>query len=336
MSLFLRRSHPIILLFLAGLFFFFLVRTEQFPPNADLLSLGITFDLVVLIPGLFFFTIRKTKLPKTLVLPVLLAGVILASYILPEGNQRYLDFAKSWLVPLAELAVISYVVWKVTNTVRVYKETQKGNTDFFNALKDTCRKLFPPFAVNGVATEVAVFYYGFFKWKSPKLGDNEFSYHKDSPSRIILAFLIFLIIAETFVFHILLMNWSLLAAWILTGLSIYSGFQLFGVLRSLNQRPIYLSKDTLHLRYGFASEVDIPFDQINRVEKFTADFDEHELSRRLSILGTLEAHNVTLELKVPAELSGIYGIKRRFQTLAFFVDDPDRFVEVISEHTNNL
>jgi len=65
MSLFLRRSHPIILLFLSGLFFFFLVRTEQFPPNSDLLSLGIT-----------------------LVFPFRFSG-----YILPEGNQNYLKLS---------------------------------------------------------------------------------------------------------------------------------------------------------------------------------------------------------------------------------------------------
>ncbi len=335
MSISLRRTYPIFLLLFAGLFFYFFVQSEQFLANADLLSLGITFDLVILIPALFFLAIRKSKLPKTLVLPILLLGVLLATFILPEGNQRYLEMAKSWLVPLVELGVISYVVWKVTKTIKLYKETQKEQTDFFHALKDTCKQLFPPFAVHAVATEVVVFYYGFFKWKSPILEENEFSYHKESPSRIILAMLILLVIAETFVFHILLMNWSVIAAWILTGLSIYSGFQVYGILRSLNQRPISISSSTLHLRYGFASEVDISLDQIQSIEKSSTDLDEDKLTKHLSLLGSVEGHNVIIDLKNPCELSGLYGIKKPFQKLALFVDEPDRFVQTLSERVTN-
>ena len=58
--------------------------------------------------------------------------------------------------------------------------------------------------------------------------------------------LIFSIAIETFAIHLLLLKWSETAAWILTGISIYTAIQVFGLAKSITQRPIvikYLALD---------------------------------------------------------------------------------------------
>ena len=307
---------------------FFLMRSPYLMGNPSL-SVAITIDLVLTVPLVYLLLIRKTKIPRTTVLPVMIIGVILGSYFLPEENQMYLDLFKTWALPVIELSALTFIIFKVRKAVRQFKSNSKQSFDFFSTLKTTCSEMLPKAAVMPVVMEISVIYYGFITWKRRDLKENEFSYHKDSGTPALLIAFIFLIAIETLVLHILLSRWSEVAAWILTYLSIYSGIQILGFLKSMLKRPISIEGDKLCLRYGIMSETTIDLDNIASIDISSRDIELNDITRKLSILGELESHNLILTLKHDHVLFGLYGIRKPYRKLALHVDQPIHFKNTI-------
>ena len=302
-----------------------LAKSPLFAIHPDSLSIGITFDLLITAPLVYFLLIRKTTIPKTTIVPFLILGVIIGTSILPPENQFYLNLFKTWILPIVELSILSFVVYKVRAVVKRYKLQRKHSFDFFTTLKHTCQEILPKAAIAPAATEIAVFYYGFIYWRKRELKENEFSYHKESGTIALLIAFIFIVGIETFVCHMLLIKWSTIAAWILTCLSIYSSFQLFGFLKSILKRPILIEDNNLYLRYGIMSESTINIKEIDSIELSSKDLEDTKEIRKFSFLGELESHNVIIRLKAENTLTGLYGMKSNFKALALHVDNKNEF-----------
>ena len=283
--------------------------------NSDSFTLAITIDLLLTVPLVYLFLIHQTEIPKTTAVPVMIIGLLIGSYFLPKESQTYLALFKTWGLPINELSVLSYVVLKVRSAIGKYKHLKGVKPDFFSALKSTCREILPKAAVMPVVTEVSVIYYGFLNWRTRTLEKNEFTYHKESGTPALLGAFIFIIVIETFVLHLLLAKWSVIAAWILSGLSIYTALQVLGFARSLTKRPISIDVDSLSLRYG-----------ILNVELISTPI-ENPSFIKLSPLGEMESHNTIIRLNQEHVLTGLYGAKKRFKILGLHVDEPVRFKE---------
>lgn len=297
--------------------------------HSDALSLGITIDLLFTLPLAYFFLVRKKKVPTITVLPILILSVVLGSLILPKEDQTYLDWFKLWGLPIIELGVVSYLIYKVNRAVHRFKALKNPRADFYTTLVETCREMFPSKLVYPLSIEIAVIYYGFIKWRKAPLRQNEFTYHKESGTVALLIALLFMISVETFVIHLLLDQWSSIAAWVLSLLSIYSGLQIFGFMKSMLHRPILISEGKVYFRYGVMSETIIPIEQIEKIELSTKDLEEGVT--KLSLLGNLESHNLVIHLNAEHTLLRLYGIRKTYQKLALHVDEPLQFVERINE-----
>ena len=303
----------------------FITKSNIFSANPSSLSIGITFDLLLTVPLVYFLLIRKTNIPKTTVVPFLIVGIIICSLILPTENQYYLNLFKTWVLPIVELSILSFVIFNVLKGIKRYKLNKTESSDFFTTLKNTCYEILPKGMVIPVVTEIAVFYYGFVHWKKRKLKDNEFTYHKESGTISLLIAIIFIVAVETVVLHILLQKWNVTVAWILTFLSIYSGIQLLGFLKSMSKRPILIKDDKLYLKYGIMNETTIDLKSIDSIEISSKDIELNKETRKLSILGELEGHNIIIRLKQENKLNGLYGIKRTYKNLALHVDNKIEF-----------
>ena len=309
-----------------------ITKLPAFNANPSSLSTGITFDLLLTVPLIYFLLIRKTNIPKTTVVPLLIIGVIICSLILPAENQYYLNLFKTWVLPIVELSILSFVIFNVRKALKKYNEKKTETIDFFTTLKSTCYEILPKVAVIPVVTEIAVFYYGFIHWGKIKLRDNEFTYHKDSGTVTLLIAIIFIVAIETVTIHILLAKWDITAAWILTFLSIYSGIQIFGFIKSMFKRPISIENNKLFLRYGIMNETTIDLSDIDCVEISSKDIELNNETRKLSFLGELESHNVVIRLKKENTLIGLYGIKRKYKNLVLYVDKKNEFKKQIKNH----
>ena len=195
------------------------------------LGLAITIDLLLVIPLVYFLLIRKTAIPKTTVMPVLVLGLVIGTVWLPKNEQFYIELFKAWVLPVVEVIVVTFVVFKVRKVLKTYKRQKSDVFDFYIVLQNTCAEFLPKRLVMPFVTEVAVFYYSFVNWKSLKLNENEFTYHKDSGLRAVLCVFIFLILIETAALHILLVKWNVIVDWILFGLSFYTALQVLGVCK---------------------------------------------------------------------------------------------------------
>ncbi|WP_299259587.1 hypothetical protein [uncultured Aquimarina sp.] len=302
-----------------------ITKSKLFVLNPEALSIGVTADLLFTVPFIYFLLIRKKNVPKITVLSLFILGVVITTFIIPKENQLFLDQIKTWFLPFLEIGVFTFVLFKVRKVLKSYRHNKKEGSDFFSTLKVTCKELLPERIAILLLMEIAVFYYGFISWKKTKLGSNEFSYHKNSGTISILMALIVIIAIETYVLHILLGRWNIIAAWIVSGLSIYSGIQLFGFLKSMFKRPFSIEKNTIYLRYGILSEATIDINNIKSVEISSKPIEFNDTNRKLSPLGELESHNIAIHVKKENPIIGLYGVKRKFKTLAFYIDKKEEF-----------
>lgn len=316
-------------LFIIGIMIL-IAKSSIFSVNPSSLSIGITVDLLLTVPLVYFLLIRKTSIPKTTVVPFLIVGIVICSLILPAENQYYLNLFKIWVLPIVELSILSFVIYNIRKAIKDYKINKNESFDFFTTLKNICYKTLPKGPVMPVATEIAVFYYGFIYWKKRKLKSNEFTYHKDSGTITLLVAIIFIVAIESVTFHILLTKWNNTVAWIFTFLSIYSGIQIFGFLKSMLKRPISIENNKLYLRYGIMTESIIDIENIESIELSSKDIETNKETRKLSFLGELESHNVIIRLKEEETLIGLYGISKKFKILALHVDNKIEFRDQIN------
>ncbi len=306
-----------------------LLIKSPFLPGNETLVMGITADLLLIVPLVYFLLIRKTEIPKTTVIPIMIIGLFIGTYFLPNESQYYLNIFKTWIFPIVEISVLSIVIYNVRKVINQFKANKTKAFDFFTALKHTCYDILPKGVVIPIVTEIAVFYYGFIFWKRRELKANEFSYHKESGTVALLGAIIFIIGVETVVLHILLSRWSVIAAWILTFLSIYSGIQIFGFLKSMFKRPISIENGHIYLRYGIMAETNIDLKDIDSIEISSKDIEVNKETKKLSFLGDLESHNIIIRLKKENELVGLYGTRKKYKNLAMYIDDKNEFANQI-------
>lgn len=310
---------------------FGIVSSEAFQTNPKALAMAITVDLTLLSPVVYLLLIRKTNLPNITVVPVFVLGMIATGLILPNQHHSTLHFVETYFLPFVELAAISIITWKFVKLRRSFVKNSAHNVDFFDVMKVAAREVIPGKASIFLATELSTFYYGIINWKKRAPGPLEFSYHRKSSSTALFYTVIFLAIVETFVLHLLLQRWSEAVAWVFSAISIYTVFQVLGIVRSMSQRPTRLSHNAIDIRYGILNEVTVPLEQVKEITVSTASKEWDKEIRTLSPFGDFEGHNVVIKVKEPLKINGLYGIKKSFKELALHLDEPEKFVEAYTQ-----
>jgi len=314
-----------------------IANSSLFNKVPNQLALGITLDLLLTSPLLYFLLIGKTKIPKTTVIPFIILGLVVGSFIIPTENQYYLNLFKTWILPLIEVFAISYIIYTARKVIKSYKAKEQTQTDdFYTIIKKSCESILPTFLVSPLATELSVIYYGIIYWKKRPIKSNEFTYHKISGSiSLFLAFML-VIVAETIGIHYLLIqSEDVTGVWIISGLSIYTALQLFGFIKSILKRPFIITDTALILRYGIMKETTIALKNILAVEFTTSDLKKDSKTLKLSLLGSLESHNTILHLSEDSTLTGFYGFKKSFKSIALSVDEKEVFKMALKKAKNS-
>ncbi|MEM9886684.1 MAG: hypothetical protein AAF849_12400 [Bacteroidota bacterium] len=292
------------------------------------MNLAITLDLLLTVPLVYFLLSYRAKLPKFTAISFLVLGLILANVFLPDDQQQWLDWAELALVPI-EISVLTFLLLKVRKIILRFRAQNKQQKDFLELLHKVCKDTFGDnIYANLITYEISFFYYGLFRWKSPNLSQlPSFTYHKKSGiGSMYIAFLL-LFFAEAATVHLLIMKYSVFWANIATGLTSYTIFQLLAHLKAIYARPIQIENNTLIIRHGLAGDAKIPIQQIKSIEASRKTPKSREMLKKLA--GDLQPHNLVLELHERAALTGIYGIKKDFKTLCFYVDEEKQFIAEI-------
>lgn len=297
------------------------------------LSIGITLDLIVTMPFLYFLIIRKKRIPNFSIISIFIIGIITASFILPENNQSFLSIVKLYFLPILELTIFSILVFKGSQIFRKFRSVKNSKIDFYDAFKIVSKQLLPNKIAGFLATEMAVLYYVFFSWKKIILKNNEYTSYKENGVKTLLYAFILIIFIETVAIHSLVEQWSYITAWVLSFLSIYTAFQVLALLKSLSKRPVYIDSinQKIVLRFGFFGFAEIPFSKIIKIENQIKDLPEDKSIVPFSPLGILGGHNIILHLKSKISFEGFYGINKESDKLAIYIDDKQKFISILEK-----
>lgn len=302
------------------------VQSTAFELNPSGLSRGVTLDLLITLPLIYLLLIWNTSVPKITVVSVGVVSTLAARVIVPAAQQGMLTTWSSFAIPAVEVGVVGYVGLRVASLLRRARaRIGTPKTDAYDALRTACEEVLPRRAAVLLATEIAVFYYAFIVRKRSEFGSNEFTNHRRSAAAATLGGFAAILVIEATAVHLILQSWSHLLAWILTAGSLYAALQCFALARSLSHRPIVVTDQGLRLRYGFGAEAELPLSTICGVELTRRSLPSKEGNQWLSPLAGFDTSNVRIHTREPCVLRGLYGIERRFTTLALHLDDADRF-----------
>lgn len=307
----------------------FWLMTEGFTNHRDLLSVGVSVDIALLIPITYFLIIRKSTIPKITIVPIFILSLVLAYQIVPDEHQITLTYLEYLVVPV-ELTIIGLLIYYVIKIGRDLEQSKGSLRSFPEILKVILEKRgLQGIYSNVISSEASLFYYTFAGWGKPaQLNSNEFTYDKSSGYKNVFILVLFLLPAETIALHFWLSSYNETLAWVLTAISIYSVFFLFGDRNSIRHRPISVNENGLQLNIGIRWNTEIPFDQIEKIELREGD----ETAEKFANLATFGYGNVMLILKDKMTLQGIYGIKKTTDRIALSIDEKDLFVQKINEN----
>ena len=306
-----------------------LVLAGQLPQlaNAGRVAIGMTLDMVVVVPAAFYWlVIRRRGWPGLTVVPVLMLSALAASRVLPADHQQPLHLVESLGIPL-ELGLIAWIVWRAARALRdARSDTAADPPEQWQraALEVTGSRHLA--AV--LAAEIAVVYYGLASWRArphQPAGMHAFTQHRKSGHAGMVFALLLVMAAEGIGAHLLLTLWSPIAAWIVTAGTAYTALWLIADYRATVLRPILVSEDALHLRAGFRCNLRLSRKDVAAITRRKPDFGKH--SRNLTFLGTPTRW---LTLKEPLAAQGPYGLKRTVRAVGIAPDQAEELDRVLA------
>lgn len=306
------------------------MSSANFISNRSLLAIGSSVDIALVIPLAYFLFIRNSSIPKITVVPVFILSLVTAFQVIPNAYHSTLNRIEMLVAPI-ELGVIGFLIYKVIQLNKKLGQTKGGLRNFPERMKEILLEMkAKPVLANVAASESSLFYYTFAGWKKPQaLASNEFSYHHKSGYKAVFVLVLFLLPVETFVLHYWLMTINPIIAWILTGISLYSLFFIFGDRNAIRHRPIIFEQDSLLINVGIRWSFELPYVLIEKIE--LREGDEH--NEKFVNLSSFGHGNVVISLKDKIEVKGIYGIKKSTDKLVLSIDDKDKFFESLSRRT---
>ncbi len=302
---------------------------KQYPS----LAIGITYDLTLTAPLLFLLLARKRKISKIRAIPIFILGTIIASYLLPLNEQKHLNIITTYIVPVVEFILITIVVSKVYRGLKYFDlKYSSDSDDMYIILKRSVANIFGDnWLKKFLASEMGVFYYAFFAWKKRRTQSNEFTNYKENASIAMTSAFLMVVFIETYAFHVFLQKWSTIAAWVLTGTSIYTAFMIIGHIKALWLRPSVITDEMLVLKNGLIADISIKLNEIDKVESCSKEIKSDTLKiGNLGIFKETSNHNITIHFKTSQTIEKMYVFKEECDVLLIHMDEKNKFVKIVN------
>ena len=304
---------------------FLVVRSNGFAEHTDLLSLAVTLDIVLLVPGVYLLAAIRMGWRKVTVIPVFVLSLACAHLVLPASGEHYLKYVEFALVPI-ELFVLAFVVIKARQLRHEYRAAKTESVDFLETIEQVLGRIIDhPRVVQIIATELSLIHYGLLSWRNrPRYttGGGVFTYHEKSGNGLVLGVFLVLIAIEVPALHLLLGSKFPTLAWVLTALGLYGVVFILGDFNATRLRPIRIHDSKFDLKIGLRWRCTIPLSEIDDIEATTFDIEDRDGLLNCVVIGN---QNLVIRLKRPHTATGIYGFEREFDRIAIAVDEPALF-----------
>ncbi|WP_281508549.1 hypothetical protein, partial [Parvibacter caecicola] len=182
------------------------------------------------------------------------------------------------------------------------------------------------------AAELSVWYYALLSWrKKPYVlpGERAFSYHNAGGYMSMMLGLALAFPVEIVGVHLLISQWSVAAACVVTALSVYAVIWLVGDARARVMRPVAIGDDCVRLECGIQMEAVIPLSEIEKVcvtERDACDLPKEDALN----FGTFYKANLWIITKRPVLARTITGTKQ-VRAIGISIDDPKAMIREIQK-----
>ncbi|KAF2335726.1 hypothetical protein [Flavobacterium daemonense] len=178
-----------------------------------------------------------------------------------------------------------------------------------------------------IAFEVCSFYYCLLKWTKNEKTENSFSGHKENGITALYIGLMLVSVFEAIGFHMLLISRNKNLALLLLAFHTYLLINLIGQLKAIIYRNHTILSQKIVLRYGLFETIEIPIHSILSIDKFEGDYEKSPELLKCALLGKLEPHNISLELKDSQSFKLPFGITKNSKKVLFYIDNANDFIE---------
>ena len=183
-----------------------------------------------------------------------------------------------------------------------------------------------------MAAELSAWYYALLSWRQkpqPAPGETFHAYHNAGGYLNMMLGLGLALPVEVVGVHLLLSQWSVVAACIATLLSAYAAVWLAGDARARVLRPVVVSAEAVRLRCGIQMEACMALADVERI----APTEPEGLDKADKLnYGTFYQANVWVVAKRPVEVRTLLGTKR-VRAIGLSLDDPHAFAAAVrGEH----
>lgn len=300
------------------------------------LSLAIALDLTVTAGVVAYLVlVRPGIVPRAVLAPLLLAGLLTASWLVPEGQERVVTaLGLAW--GALEMALILVVATRIGRVVRVTRAARRRGLHLARALAEGLTAALGHARVAEIlAQEAVAVYHGLLGWlrRAPRVdGKTSFSHHREHPWGAAVFGLSVITLGEGLAVHVLLAKWSPVAAIIATALHAYTLLWLLGDYQSMRHSPIVLDarERALRIAIGLRLHLDVSLDDI---EWIGTDASQIDTTTRDHLRGTVMGDpNVLVRFRAPQTATMLFGRERACATLDLRVDRPDELVGAVQAH----
>lgn len=311
-----------------ALYAYGVVSAPYIPSHIE--GIALPLDFMVGIPvGFYLLVVRPRRLTLLTVIPVIWVGYGLSAFALGSADAGVLPYLLAALVPV-EIAI---AVKELLKVAKVYKSARKASADPMVWFKETMLYLVRKDApASMTAAELSVWYYALLSWrKKPYVlpGETAFSYHNAGGYMSMMLGLALAFPVEIVGVHILISQWSVIAACVVTALSVYAVVWLVGDARARVMRPVAIGDDCVRLECGIQMEAVIPLSEIEKVcvtERDACDLPKEDALN----FGTFYKANLWIITKRPVLARTITGTKQ-VRAIGISIDDPKAMIQEIQK-----
>ncbi|MCU1244360.1 MAG: hypothetical protein JWN02_270 [Acidobacteria bacterium] len=305
-----------------------IVRSRLFARNPDVAAWGVTFDLAITIPLVYYLIVVRRGRARALTLaPVVVICMALAALVVPRGQQQFLHQLRLLAMPL-DLVTIGLLLRRLVTMRRTAQEAP----DVLALIERAAVAAFGNERIAAfVASEIAILYYALICWrKQPAApeGMRAISVHERSGWGSVAACIVVLIAFESLGMHLLVQHWSTTGAWILTALDLYGMLWVLGDYHALRLRPTLISPAAIQLRYGLRWSARIEWDNVAAIDPVR---DERDWKRRGTLkVALLDEPKVLIRLRQPIVVHGLAGLTKTIDSVAILPDDEAAFAAAVA------
>lgn len=255
-------------------------------PDARVL-LAASADLLVTIPLLYYFLVIRSGAQSWITLvPVLLAGLLRTSLLMPSTFSW-----KPAVGIFSEVALLALVAYRV----------RSGESNF---------------VTRAVTAELSLLGYAFFSWRRRSeipAGARAFTLHRESGIVTLFGLLAAVSVVEAAGVHLIVQRWNPTAAWVITALSLYGAVLLVALARSILLQPVLITADDVYLRFGLLRQARIARSNIASIQAAGDPLPKVKFTGGADLRQVIHTHE-------PVVVEYLYGFRRETTAIAVTLD----------------